>query len=359
MGESEASSSTATSKPTVPFFKKARGRPQSSRKRSASPDKALTDETPSTTLSSGVASGSAVIRPTTKATLTTPIAQGTKRLREDREKDRRQSEMEYRANEALKGISEQNDFVTRSADWDLTGDEAVAAKEGGAIKRPRLDEDGNLLPSDGMYRGKAGYAEYIRPDERTSNKMKAGPQKASSNIRSITVVDYQPDVCKDYKETGFCGYGDSCKFLHDRGDYLAGWQLDKLAVNPNTGEAVANDDSDDEEVPFACLICRKPFTDPVVTKCGHYFCMNCAVDRFRKTPKCYACGAPTGGMFNKAEKILQKMSERNQAKQESRRLDAFGNPKSENGDSDAESEGGIEFGGDEPGDEDQAGSDDE
>ncbi|KAJ9115065.1 hypothetical protein QFC22_005393 [Naganishia vaughanmartiniae] len=352
MGDSEASSSTATPKPTVPFFKKARGRPQSSRKRSASPEKAsITDEFASDPLASGAAS--AVIRPTTKATLTTPTVQGTKRLREDREKDRRQSEMEYRANEALKSISEQNDFVTRSADWDLTGDDA--AKEGGAIKRPRLDGDGNLLPSDGMYRGKAGYAEYIRPDERTSNKMKAGPQKASSNIRSITVVDYQPDVCKDYKETGFCGYGDSCKFLHDRGDYLAGWQLDKLAVNPTTGEAVADDDSDDEEVPFACLICRKPFTDPVVTKCGHYFCMNCAVDRFRKTPKCYACGAATGGMFNKAEKILQKMAEKNQARQESRRLDAFGNPKSENGDSDAESEEGIQFGGD----EEEAVSDDE
>ena len=42
------------------------------------------------------------------------------------------------------------------------------------------------------------------------------------------------------------------------------------------------------------------------------------------------------------------MAERNQAKQESRRLDAFGNPKSENG-SDAESEEGIQFG--EEGDE--------
>jgi hypothetical protein len=30
-------------------------------------------------------------------------------------------------------------------------------------------------------------------------------------------------------------------------------------------------------------------------------CMSfsCAVNRFRKTPKCYACGASTGGMFNK------------------------------------------------------------
>ena len=39
--------------------------------------------------------------------------------------------------------------------------------------------------------------------------------------------DYQPDICKDYKETGYCGYGDSCKFIHDRGDYKSGWEIDR------------------------------------------------------------------------------------------------------------------------------------
>jgi hypothetical protein len=34
-----------------------------------------------------------------------------------------------------------------------------------------------------------------------------GPQKASGNIRISCRFDYQPDICKDYKETGFCGYG--------------------------------------------------------------------------------------------------------------------------------------------------------
>jgi hypothetical protein len=40
-------------------------------------------------------------------------------------------------------------------------------------------------------------------------------------------MDYQPDICKDYKETGYCGFGDSCKFMHDRGDYKSGWQLER------------------------------------------------------------------------------------------------------------------------------------
>jgi RING finger protein 113A len=38
--------------------------------------------------------------------------------------------------------------------------------------------------------------------------------------------DYAPDICKDYKETGFCGYGDSCIYMHDRSDYKHGWQID-------------------------------------------------------------------------------------------------------------------------------------
>jgi RING finger protein 113A len=51
--------------------------------------------------------------------------------------------------------------------------------------------------------------------------------KGASNVRAICRFDYQPDICKDYKETGYCGFGDSCKFLHDRGDYKTGWQLEK------------------------------------------------------------------------------------------------------------------------------------
>lgn len=51
-----------------------------------------------------------------------------------------------------------------------------------------------------MYHGAAAYKTHIEQRESgVSAKMKAGPQKASSNIRTITVVDYQPDVCKDYK----------------------------------------------------------------------------------------------------------------------------------------------------------------
>jgi hypothetical protein len=54
-----------------------------------------------------------------------------------------------------------------------------------------------------------------------------GPMRAPSFLRVTSRFDYQPDICKDYKETGFCGYGDNCKFLHDRGDYKSGWQMER------------------------------------------------------------------------------------------------------------------------------------
>lgn len=91
---------------------------------------------------------------------------------------------------------------------------------------------------------------------------------------------------------------------------LQGWQLDKLAENPSKQVEDVSDSDSDEDIPFACLICRKPYTDPVVTRCGHYFDSACAIKRFAKTPKCAACGAPTGGIFNRADKVIEKMRQK-------------------------------------------------
>ncbi|KAJ0791280.1 putative transcription factor C3H family [Helianthus annuus] len=38
-------------------------------------------------------------------------------------------------------------------------------------------------------------------------------------LRASARLDYQPNICKDYKETGYFGHGYSCKFMHDFGDY--------------------------------------------------------------------------------------------------------------------------------------------
>jgi len=82
-----------------------------------------------------------------------------------------------------------------------------------------------------VYRGQAGYKNYIEKTESqvASGKVSGtqGPIRAPKFFRAICRFDYQPDVCKDYKDTGFCGYGDSCIFLHDRSDNKTGWQLDQ------------------------------------------------------------------------------------------------------------------------------------
>jgi RING finger protein 113A len=70
-----------------------------------------------------------------------------------------------------------------------------------------------------------------------------------------------------------------------------------------------------EKIPFACVICKKPYTKPVVTACGHYFCEACALQKFRKSPNCQTCGAGTGGVFNGARN-LQKLLDKKRIREE-------------------------------------------
>ena len=151
----------------------------------------------------------------------------------------------------------------------------------------------------------------------------------------VTFTDYTPDVCKDYKQTGFCGFGDSCKFLHAREDYAAGWKLDRdweistkgkkqegTTVASANRDAKAKEEGVDvemlEKIPFACIICKQPYKSPVITKCGHYFCESCALKRYRKDPTCAACGEKTNGIFNSA-KTLQKLLDKKRRYEEKKK----------------------------------------
>ena len=58
-----------------------------------------------------------------------------------------------------------------------------------------------------------------------------------------------------------------------------------------------------EDIPFAYMICRKPYTNPVITRCGHCFCEKCALARFKTVPNCATCGLGTNGSFNSARKL--------------------------------------------------------
>lgn len=139
--------------------------------------------------------------------------------------------------------------------------------------------------------------------------------------------------------------------------FSAGWQLDreweistKGKKNPGgTVVASANrdaattgaDDMDPEEeallekIPFACVICKQSYREPIVTRCGHYFCEPCALKRYRKDSTCAVCGVGTNGVFNSSKrlkKLLEKKRER-AAKRRQAKIEA-GEPLSDEEDGD-------------------------
>ncbi len=67
---------------------------------------------------------------------------------------------------------------------------------------------------DGLYRGLSAYGQLREKKDTAAGKassgfVRKGPIRAAPNIRQSVRWDYQPDLCKDYKETGFCGFGGS------------------------------------------------------------------------------------------------------------------------------------------------------
>uniref|UniRef100_A0A914GYK6 Uncharacterized protein n=1 Tax=Globodera rostochiensis TaxID=31243 RepID=A0A914GYK6_GLORO len=178
-----------------------------------------------------------------------------------------------------------------------------------------------------LYRGMAVYGAKEREDtikgNATSGLNRLGPIRAQQYMRASVRWDYAPDICKDYKETGFCTFGDSCKFMHDRSDYKHGWEIErdweagKLKETKADEFLISSDEGEDEEVdklPHSCYICREQFRKPVATKCKHYFCEECALAQYQRSKKCAVCGEKTEGVFNVAREILAKMKARDEAK---------------------------------------------
>ncbi|KAL7535454.1 hypothetical protein ACHAXR_006512 [Thalassiosira sp. AJA248-18] len=173
------------------------------------------------------------------------------------------------------------------------------------------------------------------------NKFLAGPLRATTFVRTTARFDYQPDICKDYKETGFCGFGDTCIYLHDRGDTKTGWQMEQEyeekkkkeeekrgkemeqfmnsmmtggggGNNKNGMQQSSSMNNNDEQltedgIPFACHLCRGPFQNPIVTTCGHYYCEKCMLAHVREVGTgCPICQKDTHGVLNHAQKLVAK-----------------------------------------------------
>ena len=176
-----------------------------------------------------------------------------------------------------------------------------------------------------VYRGQQGYEKYIEKSENDISNSKytgsIGPIRAPSNIRVTCRIDYNPSLCKDYHDTGYCCFGDSCIFLHDRGDYKSGWEMEqeweqeqkekaKRYQVTTTGNAAGgegrDDDEDDEDsrFPVLCSLCQEAFREPVQTNCKDYFCEKCITQHFKDRKTCPVCEKKLDGNFNIARELV-------------------------------------------------------
>lgn len=119
--------------------------------------------------------------------------------------------------------------VSASLKEDRTVDQDLFVTTSSAVRSEKgSSEISNLIPKSPPHQPKADVA-----------SQRIGPvQRAASNIRSTIIQAYDPNVCKDWKRYGNCGFGgdscllvaclcpdspcvltlflDSCKFLHGR-----------------------------------------------------------------------------------------------------------------------------------------------
>jgi len=251
------------------------------------------------------------------------------------------------------------DDVTRSVQIDTDASHDTRAKHERNQEIHKGLKDGTL--EKGIYRGLGGYKQYAERGEGAIHAAKynglLGPVRNTlANVRSTLRIEHWGSsgdtggVCKDYKETGYCGYGDSCKFAHDRSDYKAGYMLEKeweekqkvieekkrrrwerrmvkrtKAAEDGNEEAAnapsensSDAESEEQDLPTVCAICEQKWENcgsiPVQTVCGHYFCEDCAMSNFARTPKCMTCDAPTNGIFNTCEALEAKIKHRKEAK---------------------------------------------
>lgn len=86
-------------------------------------------------------------------------------------------------------------------------------------KSLQINKDLKGKADDGVYRGLNNYTQYFEKKDTVqgnaaSGGNRKGPIRAPDNIRVTVRWDYQPDICKDYKETGFCGFGGKVYILN-------------------------------------------------------------------------------------------------------------------------------------------------
>ncbi|NXQ52007.1 R113A protein, partial [Anthoscopus minutus] len=286
--------------------------------------------------------GSAVVRKERRRDTPNPMIQKTRRCRRERpqytpsssedEDPAKEIRVTYKSTRSVKPVGPEDMGATAVYELDTEKE-----KDAQAIfeRSQKVQEEMRGKEDDNIYHGINNYRKYVKPKNTSmgnasSGMVRKGPIRAPENLRATVRWDYQPDICKDYKETGFCGFGDSCKFLHDRSDYKHGWQieqeLDKGCYGINDGDNYEVSSALQEDMPFKCFICRGSFKNPVVTKCRHYFCESCAIQHYRKSCYCYICDKQTSGVFKPAKELMAKLAKHKGEEEEEQQSDREEDP---------------------------------
>mmetsp|Transcript_10186 Transcript_10186/g.37877 ORF Transcript_10186/g.37877 Transcript_10186/m.37877 type:complete len:314 (-) Transcript_10186:2138-3079(-) len=155
----------------------------------------------------------------------------------------------------------------------------------------------------------------------STNAIHAGNKNLTSrahlHIRSTATFDFG-GICKDYKESGWCSFGDDCIYAHVREDYMEGYEQDRAweksmkEKKEAKNSAPKNLEENLDAVPQECSLCEQPFKNPVKTLCNHIFCKDCFLKHYKggRRTACPTCKEDTHGILNSAEELVKKAQER-------------------------------------------------
>jgi Zinc finger C-x8-C-x5-C-x3-H type (and similar)/Zinc finger, C3HC4 type (RING finger) len=192
--------------------------------------------------------------------------------------------------------------------YDLPADADTVRTANEAIKKAIVDAEEASFIEKGSNSAAKGTDAFGREDP-SKPSASFERQRARFHNGAMSVrVDYQPHICKDYYETGYCGYGDACIFMHDRSEIKMSWQLEKEwdlkkiqekhKIEAEKLKAMRAQPEDTSWQDF-CPLCGTSFEDVVRTPCGHYYCETCLIKAIQEAKSkkvdflCRVCRAAT------------------------------------------------------------------
>ncbi|GCB76656.1 hypothetical protein scyTo_0020495 [Scyliorhinus torazame] len=253
--------------------------------------------------SSGDDDGNTAVRREKKTTVSNPMIQKTVKPAGSREQysdsdsdEAKKITVTYKSTRSAKPVGPEDMGATAVYQLDTEKDKDMQAI---FERSQKIQEELKGKDDEKIYRGFNNYIKYVKPKDTSmanaaSGMVRKGPIRAPEHLRATVRWDYQPDIS-------------------NQDDSLLKLQTEEYNVHPCATKQASDDEnyevsSDEDDVPFKCFICRTSFTNPVITKCKHYFCESCALQHYRKSKRCYVCNEQTNGVFNPAKELMAKLA---------------------------------------------------